>query len=574
VLNSAAVPSANVFDTWASLYASISATAGAALVEIVGVQHMTAGGPYDLDQVEFIAAVPDTGSPGSSSLIIDDGATILPGTIHFNDGLGVSYVGTGPCMSAIGNVVALVDVGRGSTLQASAAGPFLSAPSAGTFAFTLLSNGATLGDGTNAAVTGVAGAFALVQATGRSIIQDGAISGPGAGLRYDDSTQVDLTSLPGIQLQMSSQAQLVAYQPAVPGNWPTPPTQVAQALDELAAEVATATGPWTQVGGIGGVIEAVDPTAGVQAGGGTATADGAAPNFALAAGSSASGGNAACLGGSGNSVAGAASACVGGTGNACGNFSSNAGCFAGSSNQAQGNNTACLGGSGNVANSVADNSVCVGGTGNTALTPQSVCLGGAGNRTIGMQSACVAGQNSQTNGQNAVTLGGSQCTADGDASIAMGYGAFAGRATQHAHASGPNVATTDATSIQTSELVLRLAGATTGTATLTYGDPATSVFPVASSKGYTIEIVATVFDPAGFTIASISDVAQVSVDGAAAVTVVDNPGVPFAKLGNYAATAALSVSSPAPGQIQVNVTLGVGAAAADIVARVKFTETN
>lgn len=33
-------------------------------------------------------------------------------------------------------------------------------------------------------------------------------------------------------------AQLVAYLPAVPANWPTPPTQVAQALDELAAEFA------------------------------------------------------------------------------------------------------------------------------------------------------------------------------------------------------------------------------------------------------------------------------------------------------------------------------------------------
>lgn len=207
VLNAAATPSGNVYATWTALYAAMSAVAGAKLVEVVGTAHMTAGGPYAIDQVEFVASVPNAGVPGvGSSLIIDPGATITPGTVHFNDGLLVSYLGTGPCVTAASTAIPLVDIGRGSTLQASAAGPFIEAV-AGTFAFVLVSGGATLGDGTNVAVIGQSGGGVIVQATGRAIIANDSVSGSGAVLRYEDSTQVTTSTLPGVNLQMVSQAQ-------------------------------------------------------------------------------------------------------------------------------------------------------------------------------------------------------------------------------------------------------------------------------------------------------------------------------------------------------------------------------
>lgn len=237
VLNAGGTAGANVYTTWAALYAAMSLIAGPKLVEVVGTEHMTAGGPYDLNEVEFVASDPDMAG-GGSALVIDNGATIAPGTLHFNDGLLVSYVGTGPCMTSSPAVLTLIDVGRGAQLQASAAGAFLQGLG-GTFGFVLLSNGATLGDGVNTVIFAAGGANVLVQASGRCVVADNSIGGPGSGLRYDDTTQPNPLSLPGVpagHLQMSSNANFVAFAPGVPTNWgATPPTETAAALDALAA---------------------------------------------------------------------------------------------------------------------------------------------------------------------------------------------------------------------------------------------------------------------------------------------------------------------------------------------------
>jgi hypothetical protein len=85
----------------------------------------------------------------------------------------------------------------------------------------------------------MAGSTTSVQASGRSIIANNSIDGAGSGLRYDDTTQPNPLTLPGVpagHLQMTSNANFVAYAPLAPQNWGAiPPTEVAEALDALAA---------------------------------------------------------------------------------------------------------------------------------------------------------------------------------------------------------------------------------------------------------------------------------------------------------------------------------------------------
>lgn len=72
----------------------------------------------------------------------------------------------------------------------------------------------------------------------------------------NDSTVAPLAStlfLGIIQNNGSSLAQWTGYTPSVPGNWVTPPTQVAQALDELAAKESTEVGITALVFRPGGV---------------------------------------------------------------------------------------------------------------------------------------------------------------------------------------------------------------------------------------------------------------------------------------------------------------------------------
>src|SRR5208337_2137146 len=76
LLQPGGVAGANVYIDFPTLYAAKSLIAGPAIIEVdssLGAANIPAGGPYDLNEVTFVAA-----KPAQSVLSIDPGATIAP----------------------------------------------------------------------------------------------------------------------------------------------------------------------------------------------------------------------------------------------------------------------------------------------------------------------------------------------------------------------------------------------------------------------------------------------------------------------------------------------------------------
>jgi hypothetical protein len=74
-------------------------------------------------------------------------------------------------------------------------------------------------------------------------------SGGSLGIYLVDSANVDssYSTQSGVTVNLLSQAPNVAYTPSTPSNWSPIPTQVAQALDELAAQNSTTSGQITLI---------------------------------------------------------------------------------------------------------------------------------------------------------------------------------------------------------------------------------------------------------------------------------------------------------------------------------------
>ncbi len=226
VFDPAATPGANVYNLWEPLYAAMSAIAGPKLVEVVGNAEIAARGtPYDLDEITFVPS-----DAGAANLVIADGATINPGTLHFGDGLNVVYEGTsGPCMTAtMGGHGALIDVFL-ANLICTGGQPFLSA-AAGAHAIVLLRDHSMMTGSGNLAVAGAVNVLVL----GGSNVAASAL-GAGAQSAYDDTSNISLPQAGSVK--MASAAGSVSYDPM--GVWTVnPPTEVNDAVTRLIAILA------------------------------------------------------------------------------------------------------------------------------------------------------------------------------------------------------------------------------------------------------------------------------------------------------------------------------------------------
>jgi hypothetical protein len=164
----------------------------------------------------FVTLILVTQATTAPNLQVSDGAIVL-----FQDGTTIENTGTQPCVrNASGEIaLALID---GATFIPSP-GPLLDLSAAPAQAILFLVVQSITNS--NNVVTGVAGTTFV--------------------LKFDASISTIPTN-PGFAgttvLTPTDKAQFVEYVPAVPADWPTPPTQVAQALDELAAEIVTTAG--------------------------------------------------------------------------------------------------------------------------------------------------------------------------------------------------------------------------------------------------------------------------------------------------------------------------------------------
>ncbi len=80
-------------------------------------------------------------------------------------------------------------------------------------------------------------ALSVVVAVGGVVLNTDVTLGAGVTIEYSSDSFVE-TQGAGVTLDLLSQAQLVEYSPAVPGNWNPTPAQVAAALDQLATRAA------------------------------------------------------------------------------------------------------------------------------------------------------------------------------------------------------------------------------------------------------------------------------------------------------------------------------------------------
>lgn len=245
----------NVYVTGESLRQAVNAVQGARSITLDGrfaaSAHLTAG-EWDLDSVTIGCVA----FAANFTLTIDEGVVIKnTGTLRITDGLLLKNAATAtvPFQDVNnGEFSTILLDGNGTQLESAAGATVFSSCSVSGSVVYLVGTNATLGDGVHNIASVAAGQTMALDLTGLAAILAHALSGAGtASVNVSTSSTVqtpqDVTTLTLINVGKSQQ---VAFTPAVAGNWGTiPPTQVKQALDQLAqpnnAHQQSATGSGT-----------------------------------------------------------------------------------------------------------------------------------------------------------------------------------------------------------------------------------------------------------------------------------------------------------------------------------------
>jgi hypothetical protein len=231
----------NVYTTWQALYAAASLSSGPIWVFVndndgARPAHVTAG-TYNVQNWTFQGAQRPVTVPGAAQLIFDDGAVFVFNKLRLQFIKFVQNGNTVPVWTAPAGQ-SRVWIAEQTVLcptpLAVAAVPWGALPNGATLVLNIV--GSTIGDGTHAAISMVAGSTLIAVCISGNVTAN-AVSG-GAGtftLSVDNATTVNLTQAPVPTVSFLSNAALDAYTPAVPGNWQPAPTLVSGAFDQLAA---------------------------------------------------------------------------------------------------------------------------------------------------------------------------------------------------------------------------------------------------------------------------------------------------------------------------------------------------
>jgi hypothetical protein len=239
-----AVPSGNIYATWAAAYAARLLVSGPATIAVdVSITNPAPvpAGTYNL--------------AGTKLLGLSTGITPLPNVLSLADGVTFTNVTDLEnieidCNNVAGAVVSLsagttTVVLRNSIIQPQAAGAFWNVNS-GAVLIVDLFDMSQLDFG---AVTITGASFVVVNETAASSVQANAVTGTTGGLtvNFDDSSTVDTTGFTGaIAVNPLSDARAVLFSPTTPGNWSPAPTLVGPALDQLAARPSLASRTFTE----------------------------------------------------------------------------------------------------------------------------------------------------------------------------------------------------------------------------------------------------------------------------------------------------------------------------------------
>lgn len=221
---------ANVYTSWAALYAALSIVSGPTVVQVddshVSPAVIPAGaGAYNLSGVSFVGVPNAATTSGGAALQFADGATIsAPTTLEFYQ-IDVSYAGTAaPLIAAGAGQETNVNFLESATVTtANSAAPFIKTTAATSSAYVQLRT-AVIGDNTHNVFVdaGLGGKF-LVLAVIASDVKANALSGSGVTCDYDaesfpNLTQgagVTLTALDGLVIDQANQTTLIAASPTL-----------------------------------------------------------------------------------------------------------------------------------------------------------------------------------------------------------------------------------------------------------------------------------------------------------------------------------------------------------------------
>lgn len=230
----------NTYATWAELIAKLQAIQGPKTI-------------YIDDSLVSPAVIP-AGAYDFTDVTLAGGRTDTITTLSFADGVQITNLRkiTGPMFVGGNNTVTPIESISAGANQLLDLGPGVFISNAGTQPIWEVAN-VSLSFLFTAAVQFVAGTIVNVITGGSFVGTQFNTSGIGANTISDDGTGT-LNVASDANSNMAAQAGFtgvlvssnadsaskVAFVPAVPGDWLTPPTQVAQALDELAAAASAA----------------------------------------------------------------------------------------------------------------------------------------------------------------------------------------------------------------------------------------------------------------------------------------------------------------------------------------------
>jgi len=236
------VPRENLYADFNLLYAASVALQGGLRVVVddsitspAVIPAKTGGGSYSFADWHFDGVPNFSTSSGGAALQFASGVSISPQTTIWFSSLDVTFVGTAPCIDVPSSDEANLYL-YSVSLSSTSTGPFAKADAGGFVE--VVSNSSLIGDGTHTTLLGNTGGNMFVQAYDGTTVAASATDASVAGgtlIRHDASSNVH-TQPGNVTVSFADDAYRVGYDPGEPADWTTAPTNVGDALDELAAK--------------------------------------------------------------------------------------------------------------------------------------------------------------------------------------------------------------------------------------------------------------------------------------------------------------------------------------------------
>jgi hypothetical protein len=231
-------PSGNVYSTWASAFTARTSIQGFAIIEIDASLHSCSvpAGTYDLKDTKLFGFSP----PASVNTTLSIDAGVVFHNFNAVENLIIETTSPSAPVVSLAGTQALVVLRNAQVQVFGGSQPFWSVSAGGTLSIALFDTSVLFASSAVGAIVLDGTSSLSVNGFAESSVSASCISGPvgaTASVNVDDTSAVGLQ--PGLlgtfNTTLLSQAQDVAYSPALPLSWSPVPTQVAQALDILKA---------------------------------------------------------------------------------------------------------------------------------------------------------------------------------------------------------------------------------------------------------------------------------------------------------------------------------------------------